>query len=107
MFLASALGGGLLLALATNNQKSYGSAQAVRAHDPSSLATQAGRSGGHTGVIRSALIGLAAAQAKNVLAQLIAGSNAHPAERKEERSIGGRGAAPPPQATAAGLRTGP
>ena len=84
MFLAAALGGGLLLALVTNSRKSrvvYAAPPAapVDIPAPQKAASHADDS---LGMIKSALIGLAAGHIKDAIAQMVPGFRAEVAERE-------------------------
>jgi hypothetical protein len=73
-FLAAAVGGGLLLALATSSGRSRGAPSSMPpSHPVSSRPKEKGRLDGSITVIKDALIGLAANQAKSLLSQLLPG----------------------------------
>ncbi|MEJ0006258.1 MAG: hypothetical protein WDM77_07700 [Steroidobacteraceae bacterium] len=91
LFLAVALGGGLLLAHATNGRRArpISALPASPAPAPLHVAPSPVKEGGQVresiGVIKSALIGMAANQAKNVLSKLLPGFEAQLADAEKPR----------------------
>jgi hypothetical protein len=84
MFLAAALGGGVVLALATTGRRSRPiPAPIAQADVPTARRGGGGPLDASIGIIKGALIGLAATRAKKALAQLIPGFEAEVAEREK------------------------
>lgn len=99
-FLAAAVGGGVLLALATRGPPSRSSAYPPPVRRPDSVPAGprvAGQFDASIGVIKGALIGLAADQAKNVLAKLLPGFEAQLADQDKPKAARRPGAPPPPR----------
>ncbi len=86
MFLAAALGTGLLLALATNRRRPLAPAATILDSLPSAADRSVGKRQETFGEIKSALIGLAAGHAKTVLAQVLPGLQAQLANRQKAKS---------------------
>jgi hypothetical protein len=86
LFLAAALGGGLLVAHATKGRRYCAPVPQPIAHPeaPASAAKEGGQLGASVGVIKDALIGLAATHAKRVLSDLLPGF-AQQLDDKEKR----------------------
>jgi hypothetical protein len=91
LFLAAALGGGLLVAFATSSRRTRVivtpsmPAQVPAVPVPAVRTKSAGPSDDSIGVIKTALIGLAASHAKDALAQLLPGFKAQLAEREKSK----------------------
>ena len=86
LFLAAALGGGLLVAFATSSRRPRVIvAPSLPAQVPSVRPKREGQSDDSIGVIKTALIGLAATHAKDALAQLLPGFKAQLAEREQSK----------------------
>ncbi len=94
LFLAAALGGGLLVALATHSRRP----RAVAALPVPPQVPAARPKGGDDsmGVIKSALIGLAASHAKDALTALLPGFQAQLAEREKSYQRPVADSMPPP-----------
>jgi hypothetical protein len=87
LFLAAALGGGLLLAYATNSRRARlpaaaPAAAATREPSPPAPDKAAEPLNASLGVIKAALIGVAATHAKRVLSQFVPGFEAQLADRE-------------------------
>ena len=83
LFLAAALGGGLLLAFATGKRRAR-PLPAPRAPAEAAVRSQGSSAPNESmGMIKSALIGLAASHAKDALSQLLPGFQAQLAQREK------------------------
>ena len=109
MFLAAALGGGLLLAYATGSRRSHAPRIRSLPHPevPTRTRKEEHQLGESLDVIKGALMGLAVTQAKNALAELLHGFAAQlPGNDKPKRESAAepaRGTAPANGAAASGI----
>jgi hypothetical protein len=101
LFLAAAIGGGLLIGIATNARKSHPAPQRQRETEPQSSPRSLDWDWSDSiGVIKSILIGIAITQAKKVLIIHMANQRATTAEESERQApTSGRAKAPPDSTT--------